>query len=105
MEAISKRRGDVMKKRADSSEGREFPADGCVVPKRVPPAALPEMVTPQPKHEAEDIRRYVEIETRGESVVHLEKMKSEAVQGRRMDVWDVHTKEGRWWVVTNLTNL
>lgn len=63
------------------------------------------MVTPQPEHETEDIRRYVEGQARGETVVHLEKVKSESVQGRRMDVWDVHTDKSRWWVITNLTNL
>ena len=63
------------------------------------------MVTPQPKHEAEDIRRYVELETHDETVVHLEKVKSEVIQSKRMDVWDVHTDKSRWWVITNLTNL
>lgn len=63
------------------------------------------MVTPQPKHEAEDIRRYVELEAHEETVVHLEKVKSEVIRSKRMDVWDVDTDKSRWWVITNLTNL
>lgn len=60
---------------------------------------------PQPKHEAEDIRRYVELEAQDETVVHLEKVKAEVIQGKKIDVWDVHTNKNRWWVVTNLMNL
>ncbi|HEX9465604.1 MAG TPA: gamma-glutamylcyclotransferase [Alphaproteobacteria bacterium] len=42
----------------------------------------------------------------GEKVTHLEKVASETVMGNRMDAWDVRTnKRGRWWVITNLTNL
>ena len=63
------------------------------------------MLMPQPKHEAEDIRRYVELEAQDETVVHLEKVKVEVIQGKKIDVWDVHTDKGRWWVITNLTNL
>lgn len=95
----------MAKKRKDSGEAHDVPADGCTVPKRVPTAALPEMVTPQPEHEAEDIRQYVEDQARDQTVVHLEKVKSEAIANRRMDVWDVHTDKDRWWVITNLTNL
>jgi len=39
------------------------------------------------------------------TVRHLEKMKTEVVFGRRYEVWDVHATDGRWWVVTNPTNL
>lgn len=95
----------MTKKPSDADDTKKRPADGCTVPQRVPTAALPGMVTPQPKHEAEDIRRYVEIEAHDETVAHLEKVKSEVIQGKRMDVWDVHTDKGRWWVLTNLTNL
>jgi hypothetical protein len=95
----------MIKKRGRADKARKSPAEGCTVPKRLPTTALPGMVTPQPKHEAEDIRRYVEIEAHDETVIHLEKVKSEVVQSKRMDVWDVHTDKSRWWVITNLTNL
>jgi hypothetical protein len=39
------------------------------------------------------------------TVLHLEKMKSEVVFGRKYVVWDVHASDGRWWVITNPTNL
>lgn len=51
-----------------------------------------------------EIREYFESQS-DEDVVHLEKVHSEKVFGRRHDIWDVHTPTGRWWVVTGLTNL
>jgi len=38
-------------------------------------------------------------------VQHLELVKSEVVFGREYKVWDIHATDGRWWVVTNPTNL
>ncbi len=38
-------------------------------------------------------------------VVFLQKVYSEAIIGHRHDVWDVHASDGRWWVITNPTNL
>ncbi|HDR8917509.1 TPA: hypothetical protein QDA90_000125 [Burkholderia vietnamiensis] len=38
-------------------------------------------------------------------VRHLERIKTEAVFGRKHVVWDVHATDGRWWVITNPTNL
>jgi hypothetical protein len=35
----------------------------------------------------------------------LQKVYSEAVLDHRHDVWDVHASDGRWWVITNPTNL
>jgi hypothetical protein len=40
-----------------------------------------------------------------ETVEHLEKVKSERVPGRWIDVWDVYTDKERWWVITAPTNL
>jgi hypothetical protein len=39
------------------------------------------------------------------SVEHVEKVNSESILGRDYDVWDAHTNEGRWWVITPPTNL
>jgi hypothetical protein len=58
-----------------------------------------------PKHQKRYIQEYVELETDGEKVVHLEKVSSEHVLGKTHDVWDVHTDKHRWWVVTDLINL
>jgi hypothetical protein len=38
-------------------------------------------------------------------VTFLQKVYSEAIIGHRHDVWDVHATDGRWWVITNPTNL
>src|SRR4051812_5257174 len=35
----------------------------------------------------------------------LQKVYSEAIMGHVHDVWDVHASDGRWWVITNPTNL
>jgi hypothetical protein len=40
-----------------------------------------------------------------ERVAFLQKLYSEIVQGVRHDVWDVHTSQSRWWVITHPTNL
>jgi hypothetical protein len=44
-----------------------------------------------PKHQKRYIQEYVELETDGEKVVHLEKVSSEHILGKTHDVWDVHT--------------
>lgn len=54
--------------------------------------------------EKREVREYFESQG-DEEVVHLEKVHSEKVFGRCHDVWDVHTRSGRWWVVTAPTNL
>lgn len=56
------------------------------------------------KREADEIRAYVEGQA-AEEVVHLEKAASETVGPVRHDIWDVHGRASRWWVVTNPTNL
>lgn len=58
-----------------------------------------------PEHQERAIREYMELECDGEKVVHLEKVASECVHDTKYDVWDVHTDKGRWWVITEPTNL
>jgi hypothetical protein len=41
----------------------------------------------------------------GTEVRFLQKVYSEAVLDHRHDVWDVHSSDGRWWVITSPTNL
>ena len=55
--------------------------------------------------EADGIRSYVEWQAPDETVRHLEKVASESIFGQEMDAWDVRTNKGRWWVITNPTNL
>jgi hypothetical protein len=48
---------------------------------------------------------YMASQASNETVEHLEKVASERVLGQEHDVWDVHTDNGRWWVITGPTNL
>lgn len=41
----------------------------------------------------------------GTQVSFLQKVYSESILSHRHDVWDVHSSDGRWWVITNPTNL
>ncbi len=71
----------------------------------MPPAVAGQYVLNRVEHEERAVREYIELEARDEIVMHAEKLHSETVLGRRVDVWDVHTDKGRWWVLTNPTNL
>jgi hypothetical protein len=57
------------------------------------------------EHEKRHITQYLEGQAPDETVVQLEKVASERVLGHRHDVWDVHTDQARWWVITTPTNL
>lgn len=89
---------------------RKPKADDCVIPKRPKPEFLrTSLVESSPREEAEIIS-YFEWQSSKDSegpaiVEHLELVKSEFVFGREYKVWDVHATDGRWWVVTNPTNL
>jgi hypothetical protein len=52
-----------------------------------------------------DIAGYMEIEAPDENVQHVEKIKREIVLGDAYDIWEATTDKGRWWVITNATNL
>jgi len=58
-----------------------------------------------PVAEANQIRAYMGAECAGEVVTFLERITSERIFDRRLDVWDVHTNAGRYWVITNPTFL
>jgi predicted Zn-ribbon and HTH transcriptional regulator len=81
----------------------------CTIPPELPKEQLHKLMFHQPGAEVQSVRDYVEWQSRrdNEKVLHAEKVASERVMGREYDVWDVHTDsgEGRWWVVTNPTNL
>jgi predicted RNA-binding Zn-ribbon protein involved in translation (DUF1610 family) len=59
----------------------------------------------RPEHEERMIREYVEIQGRPAKVRHLEKVKTERIGTRALDAWDVRTTQGRYWVITDPTNL
>ncbi len=60
-----------------------------------------------PEHERRAIIQYWEIESGPEEKVeHAEKIHTKSLRGgHRYDIWDVHANDGRWWVITNPTNL
>jgi hypothetical protein len=60
---------------------------------------------PATDEESADVVRYYLSQSPGAEVTFLQKVYSEAVIGHRHDVWDVHASDGRWWVITNPTNL
>jgi hypothetical protein len=55
--------------------------------------------------ERQEIVDYMYMNAPDETVEHLEKVTSERVFGRQIDIWDVHTNKERWWVITAPTNL
>ena len=62
------------------------------------------MLSGEAEHDRDHIRDYVELEA-AEEVTHAERIKAERIFGREYEVWDVHTNETRWWVITSPTNL
>jgi hypothetical protein len=57
------------------------------------------------ERERQYIVNYTASQASDETVEHLEKVASERVLGRDIDVWDVHTNIDRWWIITAPTNL
>jgi hypothetical protein len=57
------------------------------------------------KQERERILRYMSGQAPGEILQFAQKVYSEQLNTVRHDIWDVHTDRGRWWVITNPTNL
>jgi len=59
-----------------------------------------------PAHERREIEEYLRSQSGPDfEIEHVEKLTSEYVLGDQYDVWDAHTNEGRWWVITNPMNL
>jgi hypothetical protein len=60
---------------------------------------------PASAEEKAEVVEYYLSQSPGAEVTFLQKVYSEAILGHRHDVWDIHTSDGRWWVITNPTNL
>ena len=60
---------------------------------------------PATDEEKADVTAYYLSQSPDAEVKFLQKVYSEAIMGHRHDVWDVHASDGRWWVITNPTNL
>src|SRR3984957_8924997 len=69
------------------------------------PKGMNQIMLPATEHVIDDVTRYYLSQSPGSEVTFLQKVYSEAVLGHRHDVWDVHASDGRWWVITNPSNL
>lgn len=87
------------------TKSKEELRDECTIPGPVSPAALNQSTLKRSEHDEPAIKEYVEWQTHGEEVVYLEKVATEPLFDRKLDAWDVHTNKGRYWVITNPTNL
>ncbi len=76
-----------------------------IVPKPLAERLLADFLVVRPEHEERSVREYVHIQARPQKVTHLEKVKTEHVGSRALNVWDVWTDQDRYWVITNPTNL
>lgn len=63
------------------------------------------MMLPHTQEEKMFVENYYLGQSPNATVKFLQKVYSESVIGHRHDVWDVHGSDGRWWVITNPTNL
>ncbi len=82
----------------------------CIIPEPAPLEALRASVIDSSPYEEREIVEYFEAESSRDlkgpaTVQHLELVKTETVWGRTHKVWDVHASDGRWWVITEPTNL
>ena len=57
------------------------------------------------QEEIDKVTRYFEGQAPDLKVEFIQKVYSENVLGHCHDVWDVHTDQDRWWVITNPSNL
>jgi hypothetical protein len=91
--------------KAPKSRRPRINADDCTIPPPIPDGALPNLLFKRDRAGEQAIRKYMEWQANDEKVAHAERVATEVVMGRSLEVWDVRTDKGRWWVVTNPTNL
>ena len=60
---------------------------------------------PHTQEEKQHVEDYYLGQSSNATIKFLQKVYSENIIGHRHDVWDVHASDGRWWVITNPTNL
>jgi len=90
----------------DNQKHKPVAVEGCLDHSHpLPPSELARYAVERDAGSESDIARYVEIETKDETVQHVERIKQEYVMGESYDIWEVTTDQNRWWVITNLTNL
>lgn len=79
--------------------------DNCVIPPAIPASELPNLLFRREQQAEREIYEYMEWQAPDEKVQHAERVATESVLGRRIDAWDVHTDQQRWWVMTSPINL
>jgi len=57
------------------------------------------------QEEKDAVTGYYLSQSEDATVNFAQKVYSESVIGHTHDVWDVHANDGRWWIITNPTNL
>ncbi len=55
--------------------------------------------------ESDEVKAYFLSQSPKATVTFAQKVYAETIIGNRHDVWDLHADDGRWWIVTNPTNL
>ena len=95
--------------RKSSSKKTFGKVDGeCLIPPRVPNAAINQFAFKRDDAEAQRSAEYVEwqCEKDKEQVTFLEKVQTEHVMGVANNCWNVHTNKRQWWVIDGyMTNL
>lgn len=81
--------------------------DDCTMPpdNPLPPDELGRYSVERDYGAEKNIADYVEGQARDETVLNVERIKTEYVMGTPYEMWDVATDKDRWWVITNATNL
>lgn len=77
----------------------------CVIPSTPPEKTIRTIDFSATLQDSTAVRQYVQSETHGEKVEHVELVRTERVLGTKYDCWNVKTDKGRWWVITSPTNL
>lgn len=57
------------------------------------------------EEERQSVEDYYISQSPGARVNFSQKIYSEIVAGHKHDVWDLHASDGRWWIITDPTNL
>jgi len=83
---------------------------GCLLPTKPTDEALRNVMVGRLPHRERAVVEYFEWQSNKGSgspvrVKHLERLMCETVLGTEYELWDVHATDGRWWVVSPMTNL
>jgi hypothetical protein len=102
------------KKEGRAKSKRKLPTGqhtpGCLLPTKPTDEALRNVMVGRLPHRERAIVEYFEGQSNKGGgppirVRHLERLLCETVTGTEYELWDVHATDGRWWVVSPMTNL